>query len=214
MKTFPLAILGLSLLLSLGTLPAQAKGKGKPKPPAAVIAPNAEAPAEALAPYINNLDELLALERNVKPPRKLLFDQAPGRLVTLRAQFIEVRDKAPEAEREKFNAAVATCDALTRALDERAAMLGKLSASAAVGGSGKLEKGPRKDNLTQGIHGDDDAKAVGAIAERDRERGENRQARISAAKNDNALSAMTANSWTKRSIELRNGIAAAYARIK
>ena len=56
--------------------------------------------------------------------------------------------------------------------------------------------------------------AAGAVVERDRERSENHQAKVSAAKNDHALSAMAANNWNKRSIELRRQIIDQYARIK
>ena len=89
-----------------------------------------------------------------------------------------------------------------------------MNASAAVAGSGKLEEGPRKDNLAQGIKGGSTAKAVGSVVERDRERGENHQAKVSAARTDNALSAMAVNNWNKRTIELRKQVTDAFARIK
>lgn len=217
MKLFPhRLIVSSAVLLALFTTAAEAapKGKGKPLLPPAVATPDAANPIEALAPYINSLEKLLALERDVPPVRVGFFNQAPGRIVTLKASFAEQREKATETDRSKFDAAIATCDTLTGALNERAAVLGNLNASAAVAGSGKLEKGPRKDNLTQGIKGGSVAKAVGSVVERDRERSENRQAKVAAGRSDTALTAMTANNWTKRSGELRKQITDAYARIK
>ena len=78
----------------------------------------------------------------------------------------------------------------------------------------RKEQPGRKDNLTQGIKGGDTAKAVGAIVERDRERQAAAKAAQRAARTDNALSAMAANRWNKRALELQQQIAAAYGEIK
>lgn len=213
MKTTRLALLAALFALSIGPAFAKAKGKGaKPKAPAP--AASASSPAEALEPYINHLDQLLALHRSAPPKGLAFFDQAPGRLATLKQGYAVQRDKAQDADRPKFDAAIATCDRLTAALDERQKVLGDIRAAQAVQGSGKLESGPRKDNLTQGINGGSTAKAVGAIVERDREKAAARAAKKSAAKSDDALTAMSANRWNKRSIELRQQITASYAKIK
>ncbi|MEA3212657.1 MAG: hypothetical protein QOE70_5714 [Chthoniobacter sp.] len=214
MKTLSSLLVLAAVLLLLPALPAEAKGKSKGKKPAAVGALNTAQPAEALTPYIHRLDQLLALDRPGGKGSDAFFAEAPGRLVTLRATFTEEREQAEEGDRGKFEAAIATCDVLTKALEERTAALGNINASGAVAGSGKLEQGPRKDNLTQGIKGGGIAKAVGSLVERDRERAENKQAKASAARSDNALSTMAANKWSKRSSELRQQINDAYARIK
>src|SRR5947207_5457839 len=108
MKTFPRLIVLLAMLLSVGTT-ALAKGKPKPKPaPApAEVTPDPANPTEALAPYINNLDQILALQRKVPPKQAQLFEQAAGRMVTLRASFAAEREKAAEADRGKYDAAMA-----------------------------------------------------------------------------------------------------------
>jgi hypothetical protein len=189
--------------------------KGKPKRPAQpATATNVASPTEALAPYVNHVDQLLALRRNVPPKQAALYNQAPGRIATLRSQFATEREKADGTNRAKFNAAITTCDVLTSALNERQKVLGDITASQSVEGSGKLEAGPRKDNLTQGIKGGSTAKAAGAIVERDRERAAARAAKARAMASDDALTAMSANRWNKRSIELREQITAAYAKIK
>lgn len=217
MKTTPLFLL-VAAIVALPTSSALAKGKGKGKGPGpAPAAQNAESPSKALAPYINNLDALLALQRppgKKAPAQHALIEKAPGQLVTLRQEFTEQRGKAPEAERAKYDAAIATCNALTGALDERQKVLGDLRASGANKGSGKLEQGPRKDNLQQGLHGDGLAKAVGADVELQREKAANKKAAQTAAANDDALSAMAVNRWNQRSIELRKQINASYARIQ
>ena len=113
-----------------------------------------------------------------------------------------------------FDAAVATCDALSRALDERTATISQMNASASVAGSDKLGRGPRKDNLVQGIHGGDLAKAVGSVVERDREKSDNKRAHTAAAHDSKTLEAMTLNRWNQRAIELRRGIIDTYSRIQ
>ncbi len=209
----------ITVALVFGVFTADAfsapKGKGKERPrkaeAAAMTKPDSSSPREALQPYIVNVDQLLAIERP-KGRIGVLLNQAPSRLASLRQQFVAEREKAAEADRGKFNAAIATCDALTRALDERQKTAGEMQSSAAVKGSTDLGA-RRKDNLAQGVDGGDRSKAVGSVVERDRERAEHRAARRKAGEGDAALSAMSANRWNQRAIELRKQITESYGRI-
>jgi hypothetical protein len=207
-------LVSCSLSLALLDPSAHAAGKGKGKPPGAgpIANPDPSKPREALEPYIIHLDQLLAIER---PEGKVItpfFNQALGRVTSLRQQFVTEREKAAEGERAKFDAAIATCDAITKALDERQKTLGEIQSSAAVSGSTQIGA-RRKDNLNQGIKGGDDAKAVGSIVERDRERAEKRGAAKRAQQGDSALTAMSADRWNKRTIELRKQITDSYGKI-
>ena len=74
-------------------------------------------------------------------------------MVTLRAGFAAEREKADAAGQKKFDAAMATCDLLARALNERQAVIGDIASSKAVQSSGKMEEGGRKDNLQEGLKG-------------------------------------------------------------
>jgi len=224
MKTTSLLGLLIAALLAFSVPTASAKGKKKnngpapqaePQPPAK---PDYSQPAEVLAPYITRLDQLLALNRTVPKPVMPFMEQAQGQIVVTRLEFATLRKTAAEADHAKFDAAIATCDALTRALDERQTVLGNIQASSSVKGSGRLDKGPRKDTLSQGVHGGGLggglAKAVGAIEENKRERAETAAAKKSAAQTDNSLTAMSINRWNKRAIEWRTFITDAYSKTK
>lgn len=214
MKMFPLfAFLAAALFL----LPADVWAKGKPKgksAPAAAPAPLPSDPGAALAPYINNIDDLFALHRSGNKEGQSLMAEASGRVITLRQAFIGEREKAAEGDRAKFNAAIATCDAIGAALDERQKVIGDLESSQAVQGSTKIEQPARKDNLTQGIKGGSTAKAVGSIVERDRERQAAADAKARTAAGNDAMTAMAENRWNKQALELRKRIIDAYAGIK
>jgi hypothetical protein len=206
------ALSSLIILAPAASAAGKAKGKANGGPPSAVAKPDATSPRNALQPYIVHVDQLLDLERPEGKQITALLKQAPGRLATLRQDFVAERQKAAEGDRSKFDAAIATCDLLTRALDERQKTAGEIEASSAVKGSTQIGA-HRKDNLTQGISGGDDAKAVGSIVERDRERAAAHAAARRAQQGDNALTAMSADRWNKRSIELRKQITDSYGRI-
>lgn len=216
LSSLPGLIVAALLLISTADAPAKGKPKKKPAPaaPAAPAAPDYSKPAEALAPYIANLEQLLALHRQAPPPVMARLEKASGDLVIARLEFATLRKTAEPAEQPKLDGAIATCDALTRSLEERQKVLGDLQASSAVKGSGALNGGPRKDNLTQGIKGGDLAKAVGGTLEYKREKNAKGAAKKSAAQTDDAMTAGTVNRWNKRSIELRKFITDAYAHTK
>lgn len=213
MKRFlPLSLVA-ALLVALPT-GVYAKKKGKGNQPAVEPAANPAAPAEALAPFINNLDNLLALNRQVNKQNSAFLSESSGRIITLRQEFIGQQETAPEEQKGKFKAAVATCDTISAALEDREKTLGNLASSAAVKGGGKLEAPAKKDNLEQGLHGGSTARAVGAIVERDRERQAIAQGKAQARAGDNALTSMAANQWNQRAIDWRQRIVASYGQIK
>ena len=208
----PLLLTLLSLVIFLQPHSfAAVKGKrqaGQVSPPASTT----DSPSEQLAPFIEHIDQLLALERPANPRLALLLNGASGRIAVLRQSFIGKRVKADPLDQPGLNAAVATCDAISAALDERQKTLGQIRAAAAVKNSSDLGR-RRKDNVAQGVHGNGTAKAVGSIVEARRERDEKRDAQRKADDDDRALTAAAENRWNERSIELRRQITAAYARI-
>jgi hypothetical protein len=169
---------------------------------------------EPLAPYIQNLEVLLSLRRISNKENKAFLTQASGKLITVRQGIVVESEKVSDQKKAPFNAALKTCDLISAALAERSQVLGDLKASGAVVNDGRLEEPGRKDNLTQGIHGDGLAKAVGSIVERDREREAADKAAHRAKSTDHALTAMAENNWTKRSAEWMQQIAAAYGGIR
>ena len=169
---------------------------------------------EPLNPYIRDLPNLLSIHRTASKETKEFLEKAPGTLITVRQDIVVKSEMATDQNRGAFNAAVRTCDLLSAALAERSKTLGDLQASGAVVNDGKLEEQARKDNLTQGIHGDGLAKAVGSIVERDREREANARAAARAKHSDHALTAMAENQWNQRSAQWMTQIAAAYGEIK
>jgi hypothetical protein len=214
MKMFSRLALLSAVLVSVGvTAHAKPKGKPRPAPAPAEVAPDPANPTAALAPYINKLDQLLALQRNVPKNEAPLVEQAAQRMVTLRASFAAEREKSEPAGRGKFDAAMATCDVLAQALAERQAVLGDLTSSKSVQGSGKMEEAGRKDNLQEGLKGGGISKAVGTVVERNREREANAKAAARTAANDNAMTAMAVNRWNKRSLEWKTAVNESYGRI-
>ena len=216
MKLSSLVPLLLAALLLISATDASAKPKKKqaPAPPAAPAKPDYSKPSEVLAPYIANLDQLLALERKAPPPAMARLEKASGDLVIARLEFTTLRKDAAPADQPKLDGGIATCDAITRSLEERQKVIGDIQASSAVKGSGALSGGPRKDNLTQGTKGGDLAKSVSGILEYKREKNSKAAAKKSAAQTDDAMTAGAVNRWNKRAIELRKYITDAYARTK
>jgi hypothetical protein len=213
MKNFlPIALM-LSLVLAF---PFGAEAKKKAKEPEATPAPAADPsnPVSALAPYISNVDELLALNRGKKGGEPF-FQKASGDLLILRQEFVVEAEKAADAHlKGMYAAAVQTCDTISAALEDRSKVLGDLSTSSTINPDGKLNAPAKKDNLTQGIHSDGFGKAVGSIVERDRERQAIADGKAQNKANGNALTAMAANQWNTRSAQWKQQIAAAYGNIK
>ncbi|MEP6672060.1 MAG: hypothetical protein ABJF10_23050 [Chthoniobacter sp.] len=210
-----LVIVCLTLVAPFGAY-AKKKGKGGGEPPAAtpIPLPSAANPAEALSPYIVNLDQLLSFERANSTATQPLFTQTSGLLLTLRQQFSVELTKAPAEQKNMYTAAINTADLINAALEDRNKALNDLHTSQVVRGSGKLEEKSRKDNIAQGIHGDGLGKAVAVIEERDREKAAAKQAAARSGADQNALGAMAANQWNQRATLWHQKIAGAYSQIK
>lgn len=211
--------LGFIFCLSACVLPTTADAKPK-KPAAAAPAGKqkkkaepakrgvASSPAEGLQPYISNLDRLLALDRaGKKQPLP-----SSGRLIILRAGYASRLETAQGAEAESLKAAIATCDALTSAIAERDTALADLRRNSAVKSSGALGA-KTKSNFSQGTVGPERTRTTDVRAQAIRERRQNLDMKKNAARNDNALTAGAIKRWSDRSIQLRQQIAASYARI-
>ncbi|MEI9894418.1 MAG: hypothetical protein WDN28_11185 [Chthoniobacter sp.] len=209
-----LAIICLTLVAPFG---AYAKKKGKRgQPPAAtpIPLPGAANPAEALSPYILNLDQLLAFHRPPATATQPLFTQTSGLLLVLRQEFVVNLEKASAEQKNMYTAAINTADLISAALDDRNKAMGDLHSSQAVKGSGKLEEQARKDNIAQGIPGDRIGKAASVIMERDREMEANRKAAARSAADQKALGAMAVNEWGQRATGWRQRIGASYSQIR
>jgi hypothetical protein len=163
------------------------------------------APAKKLAPYIEHLDQILALRRAPA------FDRVPGKLAVLKQSFTARQSTAEGAEKTALAAAVVTCDRLAAALDERQKTLAQITASTAVKGSDDLGE-RRKDSLTKDIR-PGYGRGRAAEVELARERKEANEARREAAEKDQAMTARSVQRWTDRSAELRKQITEAFNKI-
>jgi len=216
MKVVPhLLIVLIALAVPFSAQAAKKKGKGE-QPPAAtpIPLPGASNPAEALSPYIVNLQQLLALDRPPGSEKQPLFTQTTGLLTTLRQQLMVELTKAPPEQKNMYTAAVNTADQITAALNDREQTLHNLQSSTAVKGTGKLEAPARKDNIAQGIKGDHIGKAAAVIEERDREKQFIAQGAAQNANGQKAMSSMAANEWDQRAIAWRTKIDSFYSQIK
>src|SRR3712207_2690656 len=92
-STTLLLLLILAITLFDSSTVQAAKSKRKNVETNNPLAANSDKPAEQLAPYIEKLDLLLALERPAGP-RGTLLNQAGGKLAVLRQQFVTRKSKA------------------------------------------------------------------------------------------------------------------------
>jgi hypothetical protein len=92
-------------------------------------------PSRQLAPYIEHIVGLLALNRPEGPRITPLFNRASGRVGILKGQYQARRAEASGKDAQSLAAAVATCDALLAALDERQKTRGQIERNSAVPGS-------------------------------------------------------------------------------
>jgi len=77
--------------------------------------------------FRNNLDRILS---PIGQPTPVPLPRA--RITELREQFANQWSKAPEAKKPMYEAAVAVCDAISAAMDERQKAIASLQGSAAV----------------------------------------------------------------------------------
>jgi hypothetical protein len=211
MKSFLPFALVLTLVLAF---PFGAQAKKKPRSTPEPQQADPSNPVAALGPFISNIDELLALNRGKKAGEPF-FQKASGDLLILRQEFVVEQEKAADPKlKGMYGAAVQTCDVISAALEDRGKVTGDLKTSQTINPDGKLNEPAKKDNLTQGIHGDGFAKAVGSVVERDRERQAIAKGEAENRANGHALTAMAANQWNTRSAQWKQQVAAAYSQIK
>src|SRR5438552_284984 len=123
-RILPFAVLTVFTILAF---PVVSGAKGKHR---VLVQAQGSSPSERLAPYIEHVDQLLALER---PPKLAdLLDAAPGKIAVLKESFSGQRAEAEGVDKARLYAAIGTCDAIIAALDERQKTLGQVQASAAV----------------------------------------------------------------------------------
>jgi hypothetical protein len=175
------------------------KGGGKPPPQQQQAPPPAPAgpqpPSARLAQFTAaHLDHILApIDQQAALPRTEISQ--------LRAAFADDSAKAPEAEKEQFTTAIAVCDALNSAMDERAQTLASIQGSAAVHGPSDLGA-RRKDIPSHGTHAD----ARLAKIEKREERHEEQNRKQEAAQKDDFLTQQHKNAWTQRALQIRQHI--------
>lgn len=102
-----------------------------------------ETPSERLKPLVMKMGPALTLFEG-KDGEKDPTGQA--RAAVLRADFMARRVEASERQRAKFDAAIAVCDAITKACKERIEMKARADASGDFHGKGKMgstKKGPQ-----------------------------------------------------------------------
>ena len=205
--TFTTAAL-LACVFTVNTASAK-PGKGH-KPDASKPEPSGNtSPKAQLSPYIDRLSELLALRRAQNGP---FFTEAPGHLTVMKATYAARQAKAESAEATRLAGAVATCDALIAALNERQQIAGQISANTTIGATGNLGR-RRKDNFSEGTVGPEFARYQDVKEQARRERKRNLELKQAAAKDDPFLNHAAVNRWTERTIELQQQIATLYARI-
>ena len=106
-----------------------------------------------------------------------------------------------------YQAAVAVCDAVSAAMDERQKAIASLRGSAAVHGPSDLGA-HRKDIPTHGTRAD--AQLAGLELQREEHEEQNRKQE--AAQNDNFFNTQLKTNWSQRAAQLRQSINALYSR--
>jgi hypothetical protein len=184
-----------SLLLLLLVTPVSG-GNPNRRRQAPLNQPNGPQPPSVLLSQFtaNQLDRILSpIERQVPLPRT--------RLSQLRAQFTDKWAQAPDAEKAQYQTAVAVCDALNAAMDEREKAIASLQGSAAV--HAPSDFGARRRDLpTRGGVGT----AMLADAELRSEAGEERNRKQEARQNDNFFNTQLKTNWTQRTLQIRQNV--------
>jgi hypothetical protein len=155
-------------------------------------------PSDLLSMFFHNhLDRILSPIGQPKPvplPRV--------RVTELREQFTNQGSKAPEAKKPMYEAAVAVCDAISYAMDERQKAIASLQGSAAV---------PAPSDL--GAHRTDLSRNPWiADLQLQREGHEEQNRKQEARQTDNFFTTQQKNQWIQRTIQLRQQIDRLYAR--
>jgi hypothetical protein len=160
-------------------------------------------PSEVLSLFFrNHLDRILS---PIGQPKPVPLPHA--RVTQLREQFADQFSKAPDTDKPMYQAAVAVCDAVSAAIDERQKAITSLQGSRAVHGPSDLGA-RRKDIPTRGTLGD--AELAGLELQREAHEEQNRKQE--ARQNDNFFNTQLKTNWTQRTSQLRQNINALYAR--
>jgi hypothetical protein len=160
-------------------------------------------PSDLLSLFFHNhLDRILS---PIGQPRPVPLPRA--RVTELREQFIDQGSKAPEPKKPMYQAAIAVCDAVSAAIDEREKAIASLQGSAAVHAPSDLGA-HRKDIPNRGGIGT----AMLADATLQREAHEEANRKQEARQTDNFFTVQQKNQWTQRALQLRQQIDRLYAR--
>ncbi|MGB8166421.1 MAG: hypothetical protein WCF18_02950 [Chthoniobacteraceae bacterium] len=197
-----------------------AKGGGKGKQAAAAGNPGgkkggpgaAGSPKAQLTPYITRLPELLSLDRPKGKKSNPFLAQATGKLTVMKTSYATRQAAAQSPEAASLGAAVATCDAIIAALNERQQSLAQMSTNTSIQVSGDLGR-RRKDNFSEGTVGGPLARYQDVKEQARRERKRNQELQQHAAADENFLNRSSVNRWNQRSLQLQQQIAVLYGRI-
>ena len=160
-------------------------------------------PSEVLSLFFHNhLDRILS---PIGQPKPVPLPHA--RVTQLREQFADQFSKATDTDKTMYQAAVAVCDAVAAAMDERQKAIASLQGSRAVHGPSDLGA-RRKDIPTRGSLGD--AQLAGLELQREAHEEQNRKQE--ARQNDGFFNTQLKTNWTQRTVQLRQNINALYAR--
>ena len=160
-------------------------------------------PSEVLSLFFHkHLDRILS---PIGQPKPVPLPRA--RVTQLREQFADQFSKAPDTDKPMYQAAVAVCDAVAAAMDERQKAIASLQGSSAVHGPSDLGA-RRKDIPTRGSWAD--AQLAGLELQREGHEEQNRKQE--AAQNDNFFNTQLKTNWSQRAAQLRQNINALYSR--
>ena len=182
MKAIPCVVIAAGLLFATTALAQQ-----KPLPK----------PSDLLALFFHNhLDRILS---PIGQPNPVPLPRA--RVTQLREQFIDQGSKAPEPKKPMYEAAIAVCDAVSAAMDEREKAIASLQGSAAVHAPSDLGA-HRKDIPSRGGLGT----AMLADTTVRREAHDEANRKQDARQTDNFFTVQQKNQWTQRALQLRQQI--------
>jgi hypothetical protein len=184
MKSIPILSTAASLLLTTAAV-AQQK------------------PSDLLSLFFHNhLDRILS---PIGQPTPVPLPHA--RVTQLHEKFADQFSKAADADRPMYQTAVAVCDAVSSAMDERQKAIASLQSSRAVHAPSDLGA-RRKDIPTRGTLGDAELAGLELQSEAHEEQNRKHEAR----QTDNFFNTELKTNWTQRATQLRQTINALYSR--
>ena len=155
-------------------------------------------PSDVLSLFFHNhLDRILS---PIGQPKPVPLPRA--RVTQLREQFIDQDQKAPEPKKPMYEAAIAVCDAVSAAMDERDKAIASLQGSAAFVHAPSDLGAHRKDIPSRGGLGT----AMLADTTVQREAHEEVNRKQDARQTDNFFTVQQKNQWSQRALQLRQQI--------